>query len=509
MTTTKTILLKPFLLLLLFCSFAFSASLNLAMSSNPSRINPILASDGASSDIADWIFSGLFKYDKDGNIVNDLASSYEFLDKTTLIIKLKENVKWHDGQKFSAKDVLFTYNTITNPKIYTPYVTNYKKVKSVKVIDDLTIEVQYKEPYFKALEIWMMGMLPWHILKDDKDIMTSSFNKKPIGTGPYMLDELKISQDIELKVNKNYFGKVAKIEKIVYKFVPDPTTSFYMLKQQQLDLGSLTPIQLDRQIDNKFKNNFNIYEKPSFGYSYMGLNIKGEKFKEKKIRQAINLAVNKKQMADILYFGHAKVATGPFLPGSIAHNKDIKPTIQNKQKAIKLLKEAGYSKENPFSFTVVTAASSSTGINVAQIMQHQLKEVGVEMKIRVMEWQAFLNTVIHPRNFEAVILAWGLALMPDARSIWHSTSDKVGGFNFVGYKNKEVDRLIEKAEVTIDKKEFSKIYKKIYRYISEDIPYIFLYVPNSIVAVNKDIKNVKPAFIGVMHNQEEWIKLEK
>ena len=141
-------------------------------------------------------------------------------------------------------------------------------------------------------------------------------------------------------------------------------------------------------------------------------------------------------------------------------------------------------------------------------MQHQLKQIGVEMKIRVMEWQAFLNTVVHPRHFEAVILGWSLSLTPDARSIWHSSSDKKGGFNFVGYKNSEVDRLIEKAEKTIDRKEFSKIYKKIYKYISDDIPYLFLFVPNSITSVNKNIKNVTPALIGITHNQEEWIKSE-
>ena len=502
-------MIKPIFLFLIVFNTIFAATLNLSMSSNPSRINPILASDKGSSDIANWIFNGLFKYDKDGNVVTDLAESYSFKDNTTLIIKLKDNVKWHDGKKFSAKDVLFTYQVIINPTIYTPYKTNYKKVKSVNILDELTVEIKYHEPYFKALEIWMMGILPEHILKDEKDIMTSKFNKKPIGTGPYTLDELKISKDVTLHVNKNYFEKVPKIEKILYKFMPDATTSFYMLKQKQLDLGSLTPIQVDRQINKKFKKEFNVYERTSFSYSYMGLNLKRDKFKDLKIRQAISYAIDRKKIADILYFGYAQVATGPFLPGSIAHNEDIKPTIQNQQKAIELLKSAGYSKSNPFSFTVVTPASSSTGKYIAQIMQHQLKQVGIEMKIRVMEWQAFLNTVLHPRNFEAVILAWSMGLSPDARSIWHSSSDKRGGFNFVGYKNKRVDSLIEKAEVTIDKKEFSKIYKKIYRYISEDIPYIFLFIPDSITAVNKNIKNVKPAFIGVMHNQEEWIKIEK
>ena len=505
----KNILLKTSLFFILFFNLVFASTLNLSISSNPSRINPILSADGASSEIGQWIFNGLFTYDKDGQIIPELAKEYKFLDNTTLIINLKQNVKWHDGKEFTAKDVLFTYNKIIDPKIYTPRTVNYKKVQSVEMLDKYRLKIVYKEPYFKALEIWMIGMLPEHILKNEKNLMTSTFNKKPIGTGPYMLDELKISKDIELKVNKNYFKKVPNIEKIVYKFIPDETTTFYMLKQVQLDVGGLKPLQMQRQIDEKFKDEFHIFEKQSFKYSYMGLNLKGKKFSDKRVREAISLGINRQQIADILYFGYADVCTGPFLKGSIAYNEKVKPPVQNIKKAKELLKQAGYTKEKPFSFTVTTSTGSSTGAYVAQIMQYQLQQIGVNVKIKVMEWQAFLNTVIHPRKFDAVILAWGLALMPDARSIWHSSSDKKGGFNFVGYKNEEVDRLIEKAEVTIDPKKFSQIYKKLYKIIGDDIPYIFLSVPKSITAVNKNIQNVEPAFIGIMHNQEEWIKIEK
>ena len=333
--------MKILSIILITVSIFYASSLNLSISSNPSRINPILSTDSASSEISQWIFNGLFKYDKDGKVVVDLAKSYKFIDNTTLIVDLKQNVKWHDGVNLTAKDILFTYDMINNPKIYTPTTTSFTKVKSVKILDKYTIEIKYKEPYFKALEIWMVGILPYHILKDDKNLMTSKFNKNPIGTGPYKLKKLEISQDIILTVNKNYFGKVPKIEKIHYKFVPDPTTSFYMLKQKQLDIGGLTPIQVDRQLDKKFKTNFNIFEKESFGYTYMGFNLKSNKFKDKRVREAISLAINRDELSDILFFGHAKVCNGPFLPGTFAFNKEIKTPIQNIKKAKKILKELG------------------------------------------------------------------------------------------------------------------------------------------------------------------------
>ena len=497
---------KTILIFLIFITTLNSSTLNLSISSNPSRINPILSIDSASSEISNWIFNGLFKYNKDGKVVEDLASSYKFKDNKTLIIELKQNIKWHDGVNLTAEDILFTYNMINNPKIYTPTTTSFTKVKSVKILDKYTLEIKYSEPYFKALEIWMIGILPYHLLKDDKNLMTSKFNKNPIGTGPYKLKELKISQDIILTVNKNYFGKIPNIKKIHYKFVPDPTTSFYMLKQKQLDMGGLTPIQVDRQIGKKFKNDFNIFEKESFGYTYMGFNLKGEKFKDKRIREAISLSINRDELSNILFFGHAKVCNGPFLPGTFAFNEDVKTPIQNIKKAKDILKSLGYDENNRFTFEVITNANNSTRVNAAEILQYQLSFSGIDMKIRVMEWQAFLNTIIHPRKFDAIILGWGLSLMPDAKSIWHSSNDKVGGFNMVGYKNIQVDKLIEQGEVTIDKKELSKIYKKIYKKISDDIPYLFLYIPNSITSVNKKIKNVKPALIGLMHNQEDWIK---
>ena len=160
---------------------------------------------------------------------------------------------------------------------------------------------------------------------------------------------------------------------------------------------------------------------------------------------------------------------------------------------------------NPFTFEVITNTGNDTRINATQIIQYQLAKIGVNMKIRVMEWQAFLNTVVHPRNFEAVVLGWSLSLMPDAYPLWHSNSRKIGAFNFVGYKNEEVDKLIEEGSITVDQNKLSQIYKKLFKIISDDTPYLFLYIPNSITVVNKKIQNIEPSLIGIMHNQKDWI----
>lgn len=494
--------------LMLFITNLFASTLNLSITSSPSRLNPIIASDSASSEITQWLFNGLLKYDKEGNIVTDLAESFYFKTPTNLIFKLKKGIKWHDGVEFTADDVIFTYEKIMDKNIYTPRKSNYKEVKSVKKIDRYTIEVDYKRPYFKALVIWMIEIIPKHLLENEKNLMSSFFDRKPIGTGPYKIKEFKTGEDIELFANNDYFEGKPKIEKIHYKFIPDPNTSFLMLKQKQLDLGGLSPLQIDRQISNNFKKDFKIIEKPSFSYDYLGFNLKNEKFKNPKIREALSLGINRQELVDILFFGHGEVCKGPFLPGSFAYNENVKPKKQDLKKAKQLLKESGYDENNPFSFEIVTSTGGDTRINAAQIIQYQLSKIGVKVNIRVMEWQAFLNTVVHPRKFESVLLGWSLALMPDAYPLWHSDSDVLGGFNLVGYHNKEVDKLIEEGSSIVDMKELAKIYKKLFTLISNDNPYLFLYIPNSITVVNSKIKNIEPSLIGIMHNQIDWIKPE-
>jgi peptide/nickel transport system substrate-binding protein len=478
----------------------------MAIGANPSKLNPLIATDSTSSTVASHIFNSLITYDKNAKIKCELAKSYRFLDDTTLEFVLRDDIKWTDGVGFSADDVVFTYELITSPKVLTPYASSFRYVKSVKKIDKYKIVVKYKEPYFKALETWMMSIVPKHKLENEKDVMTSKFNQSPIGTGSYTLNKLVTGADTTLVANSDYFEHKPKIDKITYHFIPDPTTQFLFLKAKKLDVGGLSPLQLEKEIDSSFRDYYSIYEDISHSYTYMGFNLKSEKFKNKKIREAISLAIDRQEMVDILFFGHGRVCTGPFLPNTLGFNDNIKVPKRDIKKAKEILKSLGYDENNPFEFTVVTNANNSQRVNAAQIMQHQLASANIKMKIRIMEWQAFLNTVVHPRKFEAVLLGWSMSLTPDAYSIWHSDNMSVGKFNFVSYKNERVDTLIKKAEKTVDKKEFGKMYEEIFDTIVNDYPYLFLYIPNSITAVNKKIKNVEPSIIGIQHNLIDWEK---
>ena len=494
--------------LLCLCSFLLHAStLHLSLSANPSRLNPLIATDSASGEITSFLFNGLVKWDKyQKKIIPDLAESFHFLDDTHLMFKLRHNVKWHDGTPFTADDVLFTYKTLISSKIASPYSSSFRFVKNVVKKDDYTVVVIYKKPYFKALETWMMGIVPKHLLQNEKNLMSSAFNTHPVGTGPYKLKRLVFSQDIILEGNKAYFEHPPKIEKIAFHVVPDSMTRFLMLKSHQLDIGSLSPIEYEKKLPKEFGDFYAIYENIALAYTYLGFNLKKKKFQDPRVRRALSLAIDRQEIVDIMFFGHAKVCTGPFLPTSIAFNPNVHPPKRDVQKAKALLKEAGYDATHPLTFEIATSNSNPTRPYVAQILQHQLKEAGVVVKLRIMEWQAFLNMVVFPRKFDTVLLGWGLSPTPDPRLFWHSQSDVKGGFNFVGYHNPTVDRLIEQSETVIERDKLARLWQKMFALIVADNPYLFLYIPTSISALSRRIHGVEALPSGFWHNYIDWIK---
>ena len=487
----------------------FANTLHLATSTNPARLNPLLATDSSSSQIAGFIFNGLVKYNKDSTeIIGDLASKFYFENDRTLVFELKKNVYWHDGEKFTSKDVLFTYETLLSPKISSPYSANFRFVQEVKIIDEYTLKVIYKQAYFKALETWMMGIIPEHILADDENLMSSKFNTNPIGTGGYKLHTLEHSKNIILEANDDYFMGRPKIDRISFHVIADPVTRFLMLKSQSLDLGAIEPMQYERQLSHEFFENFNVYEEISRSYTYLGFNLRRDKFKNPKVRKALSLAIDREELVKILFFEHAKVCTGPFHPSTSAYNSSVTSPKQDILQAKKLLDEAGYNEENPFEFEIVTSNSSSIRPYAAQILQHQLKKVGVKVTLRVMEWQAFLNMVVFPHEFDSVLLGWGLAATPDPYLFWHSDSDKKGAFNLVGYNNPRVDKMIDESQSMINPQELSRLWQAMFKIITDDNPYLFLYIPNSITTVSKKIKNVESSVSGIWHNQREWEKVK-
>ncbi len=480
-----------------------------------SNLIPILASDSASHSIAGLIYNGLVKYDKDMNIVGDLAESWDISDDGLVItFHLRKGVKWHDGKPFTAKDVLYTYQVTVDPKTPTAYAGDFLKVKKAEVLDDYTFRVTYDKPFAPSLISWSSAILPRHLL-EGQDITKSSLARHPVGTGPYLFKEWLAGQKIVLVSNADYFEGRPYVDGHVTRIIPDMATMFLELRARNIDMMGLTPLQYTRQTENNlFRQSFDKYRYLAFAYTYLGYNLKHPFFADKRVRQAISYAINKEEIISGVLLGLGKPATGPYKPGTWAYNENVKTYSYNPQKARELLRAAGWTKTNndgflekdgrPFTFELITNQGNETRQKCAEIIQRQLKEVGIDVKIRILEWAAFINDFINKRRFEAVILGWTIPLDPDAYDVWHSSKTAPEELNFISYKNPEVDALLEKARSTFEQKLRKKYYDRFQEILVEDQPYTFLYVPDELVIISKRFRGIEPAPIGLSHNFIKW-----
>jgi len=482
----------------------------------PSILIPMLAGDSASHSVAGLIFNGLVKYDTDLSLIGDLAESWDIShDGLVITFHLRKGVRWTDGVEFTADDVMFGYKTIIDENTPTPYKEDYLQVKKAEVLDKYTFRVTYKKPFAPALASWgNLVVLPKHLL-EGKDITKTNFGRHPIGTGPYKFKKWLSGQEVILESNWDYFEGRPYIDRYIYRIIPDPATMFLELQAGGIDMMGLTPIQYTRQTDTEFfRKNFQKFRYPVFSYTYMGFNLKHPWFKDKRVREAIAHAIDKSEIVDVVLFGLGKPATGPYVPDTWPYNPNVKEYEYNPEKARRLLEEAGWKDTDgdgivdkdgkKFEFTVLTNMGNRSRIKTATIIQHRLEKIGIKMNIRVVEWSTFINEFIDKRRFEAVILGWLIGLDPDQYDIWHSSKTGEKEFNFVSYSNHEVDALLEKGRRTFDREERKKAYYRIQEILAEDLPYIFLYVPDATPIVHARFKGIKPSPIGITYNLHKW-----
>jgi peptide/nickel transport system substrate-binding protein len=480
-----------------------------------SNLIPILASDSPSHSVASVVYNGLVKYDKDMNIVSDLAESWD-ISKNGLVItfKLRKGVRWHDGKPFTAADVLYTYRVITDPKTPTAYAGDFLKVKKAEVLDDYTFRVTYDRPFAPALISWSSAVLPRHLL-EGKDITKSPLSRHPVGTGPYKFKEWVAGQKIVLVSNEDYFEGRPYIDGRITRIIPDTATMFLELRARNIGMMGLTPLQYTRQTDNNlFKENFNKYRYLAFAYTYLGYNLKNPLFIDKRVRQAISYAINKDEIISGVLLGLGKPATGPYKHGTWAYNDKVKIYNYDPDKARDLMKQAGWSDANkdgilekdgrPFEFEILTNQGNETRQKCAEIIQRQLREIGITVKIRIVEWSAFVTDFINKRRFDAVILGWTIPLDPDAYDVWHSSKTAPEELNFISYSNPEADEILDKGRSTFNQAERKKYYDRFQEILAEDQPYTFLYVPDELIIISKRFRGVEPAPIGIGHNIIKW-----
>jgi len=488
-----------------------------AMIGEPSNLIAMIAGDSASSAIAGNIFNSLIKYDENLEYAPDLAESWQISNnQKTITFKLKKGLKWQDGKPLTSSDVLFTWKLITNPNTRTPYASDYQLVIKAEAPNPLTFQITYADSYAPALDTWAsLHILPKHILENE-DINNTFFSRNPIGSSYYKLDNWISGQQVTLKANDKSILGPPFIEKLISRIIPDTSSQFLELTADNIDLMNINPIQYQRVFPAKkdLQRKIELYKELGNGYTYLGFNLKKAPFNDIKVRQALNYAIDKEEIIKGVLLGLGESISSPYKPGTRWNNPNLNSYPYNPKKALKLLNEAGYTKNSknvllkegkPLQFEIITNQNKQREMT-AVLIQRRLQEIGVEVSIRVIEWASFVNRFIKTGDFDVVVLGWSLSLDPDQYNIWHSSQQGPGQFNFLGYSNKNVDKLLEVGRKELNLLKREKIYHEFSKYLLEDSPIVYLYAGYSLSAVHKRVKGIKqpspPA--GIYHNNYDW-----
>ena len=484
----------------------------------PSGLIYMVAGESAAAAISGNIFNKLLKYDKNLDLEGELAESWIISpDQKTITFKLKPNLKWADGKPLTSQDVLFTWKLVTDEKTRSPYASDYQLVKQAEAPDAQTFSVTYENAYAPALDSWSgLQILPKHLL-EKQDIHTTAFARKPVGSHYYQLDSWSHGENLKLSRNPTSVLGPANIDKLVTRIIPDNSAQFLELMADNIDSMGLDPIKYSRIIPARpeLQKKLALYKELGNSYTYMGFNLKHKPFDDVRVRKAINYAIDKQEIIDGVYLGLGINIASPYKPGTRWSNPELKPYPYDVAKAKALLKEAGFVDSDgdgiverdgkPFAFEIITNQNKEREKS-AVLIQRRLKDVGIDVQIRAIEWASFISRFIKTGDFDVVVLGWGLGLDPDQFNIWHSSQNQPGQFNFINYNNPKIDALLEQGRLELNPDKRMKIYHEFAKELLEDSPIVYLSAGYGLTAIHKRVKGIDspapPAGIG--YNSQEW-----
>ncbi|MCC6488092.1 MAG: peptide-binding protein [Candidatus Hydrogenedentes bacterium] len=492
----------------------------------PQHLNTLLdTADAYCARISMDIFDSLLDMDKDTfELKPMLAERYEVSeDHLMYTFFMRKDAKFSDGTPVTAKDVKFTFDAIQNTKNETADLRNYfQDVTAVDLLDDYTIRFTCNKPYFRHL-VMLSGMpvYPMHVYSQG-DFNTGAFNRKPMGSGPYVFDSWETNQQIVLTRNDSAWNPSTKghPSKLVYKIITDDNAAFQVLERQELDVMGLTQEQWENRASTpQFEAKFNKHKYwgrtgYAASYGYIGWNMRKPQFADKRVRQALTMLLDREEILETVLFGLGKQVSGPSDLNSREYDNSIAPWPFDPEKAKTLLDEAGWIDHDsdgtrdkdgmPFSFEFMLPPGNVEMQTMATVFQEELKRAGINMRIRNIEWAAFIETITK-REFDAVTLLWAIPPDSEPYQIWHSSQAEKGS-NYPGYKNPEVDKLLEDIRVEFDREKRIPMFHRIHAILHDEQPYTFLWSTYALAAVDKRFQGVKVHRLG-LDSKEWWVPL--
>ena len=422
-----------------------------------------------------------------------------FLAEPLMVFNLREGVRWHDGLPFTSKDVEFTYRALMDDATASPRKSDFDYVQSVETPGLRTVRVTYRKPYSPALNSWMIPILPAHILDGKpQEWWTKNFNRKPIGTGPFRFGEWKTNEFVRVVRNPDYFRAPAPwLDSIVFRSLPDQLSLRLAFMTKQVDFWAAEPWAV-----STFRTDarFDIFSAPSNSYTYVGWNLKRPLFQDEKVRQALAHAVDVPSMVKYILYGNGIQSTGIFTPQMWFFNPNVIPFTYDPEKASALLDDAGWKRGSDgirvkdgqrFAFTLITNNGNEIRRDIATLVQDGFRKLGIDVKVELYEWAVFLKNHVNKGDFDAIVLGWSLGNDFDQFQIWHSSQTNPEQLNVVGYKNPEVDGLLETIRQEFDRDRIISLAGSLQSIIYREQPYLFLYVPEGTSVMWKDTYRIR------------------
>jgi peptide/nickel transport system substrate-binding protein len=508
--------------------------------SEVANLNPMLYPRTPDSNVQCLIFDTLVAPDENLEFKGDLAESWDISEDGKLYtFYLREGVKWHDGQDFTADDVVFTFTSLASPNyvggaesrvssiVGVPEYTagTAQTVSGIKKVNDYTVSFELTEPNAAFLGQLYTSVLPEHILAgiDPGEWDKADFNRAPIGTGKYEFVKWESGQYIELVKNPDYFGTPVQIDHIIYRF-GDATTLTAALINGEIDV--VEAIQTSEVELLEANAGTSAYVYPTLNMYYVGLNLQNKALSDIRVRQALSYALDKPTIVSTVYGEYAIPTNDIFPENHWSHSTNVTTYDYDPAKAESLLQEAGFTKNSKgiyekdgkelhFVFDMVTKGQEQA--DMAQMLQQYWGAVGVSVEIREQDFSTLAFTRLLPSDasgvpravaaddFDMYTLGFGVEVDPDEyRSYFESSFFPPNGMNFINYSNPAIDTLFAQSTQLTDPEERADCYHQIADLISQDIPWIPLYDMSSIVGVSSKVQNYVADFRGITYQIEKW-----
>jgi peptide/nickel transport system substrate-binding protein len=458
----------------------------------PRFINPVLAaSSSVDTDLSRIIYAQLIKFDKDLNLVPDLAETMPEVsaDQKTYTVKLKPNLKWQDGKPLTADDVLFTIQTIQNGDFESPLRANWSRVKAEK-IDDLTLTFTLREVSASFITNFTLGIAPKHVWSNltPNNFRLSDKNLQPIGSGPFIVREIKKTADgtiksITLKSNEYYHEGRPYLDRVTFKFYLDYDSLITGYQGREVDAIGYLPFDKKAFLDPAGKHNQLQINLPQYQAAFFNL-PKNPILADKAVRQALWLSTDRQQIVDEVYMGAAKQAYGPILEGNLGYNPEIAAATHTSiDEAKQILDKGGWvidpntgiRSKNKRALEINLATNNFVlNVKTAQLLQSQWSRIGAQVNLVIVSAADLEQQYIRSRNFDVLLFSENTGADPDPFPFWHSSQVRDPGLNLSGFSNAEADRLLTAARQTNDVNVRIQNYQQFQRIVADQIPAVFL-----------------------------------